>query len=56
MEKEEEQENEEEEVEILETIVNSYAPANKVSLNQPIITSVRQFPELSFLLSVRKRF
>lgn len=57
MEKEEEQENEEEEeVEILETIVTSYAPANKVSLNQPIITSVRQFPELSFLLSVRKRF
>ena len=57
MEKEKEQENEEEEeVEILETIVTSYAPANKVSLNQPIITSVRQFPELSFLLSVRKRF
>ena len=45
-------------MEILEICdrVTSYAPANKVSLNQPIITSVRQFPELSFLLSVGKRF
>ena len=51
-------EEEEEEVEILETCDRgtSYAPANKVSLNQPIITSGRQFPELSFLLSVGKRF
>ena len=38
--------------------VTSYAPANKVSLNEPIIISVRQvrFPELSSLLSVKKRF
>ena len=38
--------------------ITSSAPVNKASLNEHIIISARQvrFPELSSLLSVRKRF